>query len=119
MAIFEDVTLGWKGQEKTIPADKIMRLIAKIEDEITLQELSSESGVKLSKVSFAYAVALNYAGFSVTPDEVWATYFNGDSAAQSVVDAISSLQMLMLPPETYRPKSDPKPQPKARKKKRR
>ena len=117
MAIFEDVTLGWKGEEFTVPANKVMRLIAKIEDEITLQELGRESGPPMAKVAMAYAVALNYAGHrTITADDVYESMFS-ESTAQDAANAVTALMMIMVPPSTYQPPVDPKPKAKTQKKK--
>lgn len=39
MSVFEPVALTWKGEEYKIESDKVMMLIAKIEDIITLSEV--------------------------------------------------------------------------------
>ena len=101
MAIFEDVTLTWKGDEFVIPANQLMRLIAKIEDEITIQELTASTGVKLSKLALAYTVALQYAGAKVTNEEVYESLFSNQSMTATFV---TSLLMLMIPPTTYKPR---------------
>lgn len=116
MAIFEDVTFGWKGVEKTVPANQIMKLIAKVEDQITLQELGRESGPPMAKVAMAYAVALHHAGFTgVKSDEVYASMFKSEGAEDAAA-AVTTLLMLMVPPETYQPQTDPKPKAKPKKK---
>lgn len=104
MAIFQDVTLGWKGEEKTIPANQIMRLIAKIEDEVTIQDLTREGGPKMTSVAFGYTTALNYAGFSVNVDEVYESLFTD---AGSATGAVTGLLTLMMPPSTYQPQGKP------------
>lgn len=117
MAIFEDIMLGWKGEEYTVPANKVMRLIAKVESEVTLQELGRESGPPMAKVAMAYAEALNYAGArNVSGDEVYASLFE-DGGMAAATEAVSALMMIMLPPSTYQPVVDPKPKAKATKKK--
>lgn len=101
MAIFQDVNLVFKGDEYTIPSNKIMKLIAIVEDIVTLQDLTTGK-VKLSKLSEAYAAAINYAGGKVEVEDVYASLF-GDGGAESVSGSITSLIMLMLPPDSYNP----------------
>jgi hypothetical protein len=117
MAVFQDITLSWKGEEYIVPANKVMRLIAKVEDEINLQELNRDQGPPLAKVAMGYAVALEYAGAkNVTGDDVYAEFFSG-GAAQSAVDAVGGIMMIMVPPSTYQPQADPKQPAKAPRKK--
>lgn len=118
MSLFKDVTLVWKGDEYVVPSENVMKLIAKVEDCITLAQLTSDNGVPPAKLSMAYAVALRHAGCrNVTQEDIYKSLFvNGN--AQNISDAVGSLIMLMIPPETYQPKVDQakKPKPKARKK---
>ena len=102
MGIFKDVTLTWQGEEYTVPSNKVMQLIAKIEDCVTLQELSKEGGARLSRISQAYMVALNHAGCKVEQDEVYASMF-GETGADSISAAVTGLLMMMLPPGDYQP----------------
>jgi len=95
--LFKEVALSWGGQEYTVPADKVMRLIAIVEDIITLEELVASSGRKRVKISEAYAAALRYAGCRVTDEDVYASLFSADSA-EVTVTAINGLLMMMVPP---------------------
>lgn len=103
MAIFEDVTIGWKGEEFVVKSTDLLRLIAKIEDEISLQELTKEGGPSISRLSFGYAAALNHAGAKVSADEVYQSMFGGPEQAENVIAAVSGLIAMMMPPETYKP----------------
>jgi hypothetical protein len=102
MSVFQDVTLTWKGSDYTVPANQVMRLIAKVEDIITLQDLSKEGGPKLSRLSEAYMMALSVAGCKVQHDEVYAAMF-GDGGADAISASVNGLLMMMLPPESYQP----------------
>jgi hypothetical protein len=101
MSIFQDVTFGFKGDEYKVKANKIMRLIAMVEDIVTLQDLSSGK-IKMSRLAEAYAACLNYAGADVELEEVYESLF-GDGGANSMQASITSLVMLILPPSTYNP----------------
>lgn len=101
MSIFEDVVFGFKGKEYKVKANKIMRLIAMVEDIVSLQDLSSGK-IKLSRLAEAYAACLTYAGAEVEIDEVYESLF-GAGGAESVQGSVTSLVMLMLPPSSYHP----------------
>lgn len=106
MKKFQDVKLSWKGDVYTVKAENIMRLIAKLEAEISLAELSCIRGTPpLAKLSIAYAIALDHAGADVTAEDVYFELFEGDSAnvASIVSGSITGLMMLMTPPATYEP----------------
>lgn len=98
MSIFKDVTLTWAGAEYLVQAEKVMRLIAIVEDIITLEELVASSGRKRSKISEAYGAALRYAGAKVTDEDVYASLFYVDSA-EHTVNAVNGLLMMMVPPK--------------------
>lgn len=102
MAIFEDVTFGFKGNEYKVESSRVMMLIAKVEDIITLQDLTNGKAPKLSILAEAYSIALTYAGASVTIDEVYESLFGGEGVA-NVQNTVTSLIMLMLPPSSYHP----------------
>ena len=100
MAIFQDVTLGFNGSEYTVPHNKVMKLIAIVEDIVSLQDLTTGKGPKLNKLAEAYSVALNYAGAKTEVEEVYASLF-GDGNGETVSGSITALIMLMLPPDSY------------------
>jgi hypothetical protein len=96
MGIFEPVTLTWQGGEYTVPADRVLGLIASVEEHITLADLGRASTPKLAQLSYAYAAALRYAGARVTADEVYAACFR--DTASTVQALITSLLIMMIPP---------------------
>lgn len=117
MSIFEDVVFGFKGEEYKVKANKIMRLIAMVEDIVTMQDLTSGK-VKFSKLAEAYAACLNYAGADTNMEEVYESLF-GTGGAEVVQNSITSLIMLMLPPSSYHPpEADTKKKPAGKAKKR-
>ena len=116
MPIFQDVTLGWKGKNFVVKSNDVMRLIAKVEKEITLGQLTQESGPPLAALAMGYCVALSHAGHSVEWDDVYAALFQGEGA--NVSAAVTGLMLLMMPPENYNPPAK-KPAAKTRKTKKR
>lgn len=104
MGIFEPVTLTWQGDEYTVPADRVLGLIASVEEHITLADLGRASSPKLAQLSYAYAAALRYAGAKVTADEVYAACFR--DAASTIQALITALLMLMIPPAELQERMD-------------
>jgi hypothetical protein len=102
MGIFKDVTLTWQGDEYTVPSNKVMQLIAKIEDCVTLQELVQEGGPKMTHLAEAYKIALNDAGCKVDSEQIYGSMF-GEKGQEGVAVAVSGLLMMMVPPDAYQP----------------
>lgn len=113
MPIFEDVVLQWGEKEKTVPADRVMRMLAKIEDHITLHEMGmfAERGTApLIRVSMAYAAALKHAGFDVTDEQVYQRLVESSSGDEGALalSIVQSLQRMMIPPGDLDVKRPPK-----------
>ena len=98
--MFEEVVISWKGQEYTIPADRIMRLIMKVEDVVTLAKLYQygiNQDVPVAKISAAYGIMLRYCGCKVTDEEIYCQILEG--GAQAAGSAVQSLLEMMRPKE--------------------
>lgn len=110
MGIFQEVGLTWDGQEYVVPSEKVMGLVATIEDIVTLEELVS-NGVKRAKLASAFCAALRYAGCRVDEEEVYASLF-GDTGVttRATIDAILSI---MIPPESVQKLMPPAKKPAA------
>lgn len=99
MSIFQDITLTWKGKEYVIKGNNVLRLIAQIEDVITLQELlkfAQKGAAPVAKISSAFTLALRYAGVKVSDEEVYASCFGAQHAAKN---ATLTLLTMMTPPD--------------------
>lgn len=111
--VFEDVTLTWKGTEYLIPSQHMMRVIARIEDHITLRELMesmSNGSPKFAKISSAYASVLRFAGCSVDDQEVYDGMLNGTDEKSPegmsvIAQALTGLLSMMMPPRALRQKT--------------
>lgn len=79
MSGFENVTIGWKGTGYSVPPDRCMGLLARIEEVLAppgsgvnaLDLLAQPHKAHLTKLARAYAVALRYAGCQVKDEEVY------------------------------------------------
>lgn len=112
--MFKDIELNWKGTAYPVKHDRVMRLIAAIEDHIRIQDLANPDGPPLSKLAMGYSAALRYAGLSITSDEVYAEFFSSD-AAGATSNAVTSLLVAMLPPKDYAPEIEEQDKKKAKK----
>lgn len=97
MAIFEDITVKWGEEDFTIKGDdEIMKLIALIENEATIAELT-DGQPKLARAAKAYFVLLKFAGAEeLTLAEVYASLLHG--GADALRGALESLITIMVPP---------------------
>lgn len=106
--IFEPVTLTWKGKDYTVDPDRVMMLIAKIEDIITLSEIfayQQKGAAPMGKIAMAYGVALRYAGCSVRDDEVYKGLFDKDGGSDTL-GALTALLGMMIPPPELQSSTD-------------
>jgi len=100
MKVFDDVTFEWDGKPYTIPANKLLGAIARVENVVTIGELletqTTRGTVKMAVLARAFGELLRYAGCKVTDDEVYLGMFGGNSgAAQAALMAVIGL---MVPP---------------------
>lgn len=108
MRIFEDIKIEWDGDEYVVPSNRVMGAIARVEEFVTLKELSEFSqkpeGAKYAKLSQAYATLLRYAGAKVEDEEVYEAMFPKNSADEDfrarLYAALGGLLKTMLPPRS-------------------
>lgn len=107
---FEEVKLGWGGEEFTVPANQQLMLIAKIEDALSgasnrqaIDVLLQPNGPPMARLAQAYGAALRYAGAEVTDNEVYLSIMsdiaegNAD-ALQAIQGAVLGLLSIIAPP---------------------
>jgi hypothetical protein len=112
MAIFEEVRLAWSGTELVIPADRVLRAIAAVEDVLTLGELGRcmvAGTLPLARISMAYGALLRHAGAKVSDEEVYDGLFAKSELQQQALKAVFVLQNLMIPPAHLRKPAAEKP----------
>lgn len=104
--MFEPVKLKWKGGDVTIPANRVLKGIAVCETHLTMTEIEQyavgRQTIPFAKISCAYAAVLAYAGVAVTGEEVYEALLapeGAETTQQLILDALFSLQALMLPPK--------------------
>lgn len=103
MSVFEPVTLGWDGKEYTIPSDRILGAIARIEEHITLAEINNDGvnrkTIRMVPVARAYASVLRYAGADAKDDDVYESMFMTGNTSNVMADALTMLMGMMVPPK--------------------
>lgn len=118
MGIFKPIEFEYAGKVYQVQANNVLRLIAQVEEVITLQELTGNTDkISLSRLALAYARALNYAGCDVSADQIYQSMFK-ESGTEKAVNAITQLLILMLPPGDYQPPREPGKKKRRKRKKR-
>lgn len=109
MPIFEPFKLGtWKDREYVVPADDVMRCIAKVESVVTLFDLAEmrmTGKLRAMQLCQGLAAAMRHAGAEVTDEELYNTLFAGADAQKFVLRAwttLHALEKMMIPPEHMR-----------------
>lgn len=103
MAVFSDIALEWGGKTYPIPADRVMKAIAVVEEHITLPEfllVSVGRQVSVSKLCAAYGALLRYAGARVSDEEVYESVFKGGDLQGTIIRSVNEIMQLMIPPAT-------------------
>jgi hypothetical protein len=104
-AVFEPIRLEWNGAEYRIPADNVLRGIAKVEEVITLPELVAyemRGTVPLAKVAMAYGALLRLAGAQAKDEEVFASLFGNGLGQAHAMGTAAALLATMIPPPVLR-----------------
>jgi len=112
MGAFDDITLEWHGKEFTIPANRVLKAIACVEDVLTLNELamySERKAIPFAKIASAYGAVLRYAGARVTDDEVYSGMLQSEDKGVTVTTALGGLMAMMMPKE-HKPGNGQAPQ---------
>lgn len=106
MGVFSNVTLGWNGKDYVIPADRVLGLIAEVEEIITLKEVAAfhqRGTAPMARLARAYSAALRYAGAGaeVTDEAVYQGMFAAEDQDSAVAVSIAALLQMMMPPATF------------------
>lgn len=98
---FEDVTIGWGGVDYTIPSERQLMLVAKIEDALggeagdqAIAVLLRPAGPPMSRMASAYGAALRMGGAQVTNEEVYLAMMAGLGSDKA--GAVSEMQGYIL-----------------------
>lgn len=103
--VFQPVKITWKGVEYTIAPSRMMKCIAIIEDIATLPFLSkcmATGEMPYAKIAMAFAAVLQYAGASVSAEDVYAEMFKGYDRRAMAGATLLTLLTMMFPPEHLR-----------------
>lgn len=103
---FENISLTWDGAKVTIPGNRVLGAITRVEEVITLQELTqyaNKAVVPMGRIATAYGAVLRYAGVEVDDDDVYVGLFKGQADTAVVLTAVNMLLLMMVPPEMRTP----------------
>lgn len=107
---FEPVTVAWKGETYTVEPDRMLMLIAQVEDALSggsgkqaVQILTQSGGPNYSALSRAFGAALRYAGADVSDEEIYLSIMDDFAdrkadVAVKVQQAIMALLAIIAPP---------------------
>lgn len=102
MSVFDPIELKWDGADYTIPPNRVLGAIARIEDILTLKEIhdgvANRGAISLSKVAMAYGSVIRYAGAKVSDDEVYEAMFGGHESGQVIITYLQTLLVMLTPP---------------------
>jgi hypothetical protein len=114
MAVFEESSLEWEGKKYTISPEGMLRAICEVEDVLSYGALAQASIIAreapgelpLGKMSRALAIFIRHGGGEVSGDQIFGALFKdrGKSLTMNALQALLSLQALMIPPEHLRGK---------------
>jgi hypothetical protein len=126
MRAFQDYEIVWKDQTYVIPSNRLLPVIAAVEEHITLPELIANTArrrMPVAVIAGAYAAILRAAGVKapdgklpISDHEVYADLFADGGVLDRTALAVGGLLGLMIPPEQMRaePAAPGKPQPASR-----
>jgi hypothetical protein len=106
---FSDVTLEWRDQKHTVPAERVFELVRIIEatlmngGSVPAFVLLLQNKVSQSTLALAYSQALRFAGADITASEVYLDIMQGfatdaGAAAIKVQNAVVGLLCIISPP---------------------
>ncbi len=118
MSAFEDIKLEWDGKVYVIRSGNVMRAIARVEDVVTLQELSAfakRGTAPAAKIALAYASVLEFAGCPASATDVYERMFQ-EASQDTIASSVQGLLFMMLPPNMKKlAMGNPQPEKKAAK----
>ncbi len=100
--VFKDVHIEWEGQEYIIAKDQVIPAICIIEEFFTMQDLINDmttGKIKVAKLSCCVCAVLNFAGASLSEDEVFRGLYKGKETREQITAVIRTLVLMMIPPE--------------------
>ncbi len=111
MGVFKEIELDFRGRTYRLPADQILRTIAKVEDVFTLGDLARvqrQGKLPLAKLAIAYGIVLRAAGCEASDEDAYNEMFTGSGAdlPRRAMLAVYTLQALMVPPPHLRAEGD-------------
>ncbi len=105
MGRFDGVSFRWDGKAVSLPPDRLLGTLARLEEVVSLTELASRGGARDGRVSRAFAAVLRFAGVDAEPEAVFARLLLDGEARSDAHTAIAALIESAQPPESKRSSS--------------
>lgn len=99
MPLFEPIELTWQNRKFVITPSRALRAIARVEDIITLQQLSKADQVPFAKLALAYHSLLKFAGADVSEEDVYEALWDATGDGRNAATMVNALLSMMLPPK--------------------
>lgn len=99
--MLNDFEFEWKNEKHIVPANHVMKLIAKVEDVITVDELLkalSGKQVPFAKLAMAFGTVLRHVSIRVSDEEIYNALFENQINVPYIQQLLFGLVSLMLPP---------------------
>lgn len=100
MQLATSFSITWKGKEKTVPAQNMLKLLAINEQNYKPQLIAETCGIPLASAAQFYSPLLRSVGFDdVEPEQLFAEFIENPSAADEALDNMFKLFMMSKPPK--------------------
>lgn len=115
---FNDIAILYKGEEKYLPADNFLIVLADIEEIITFDELNNflaasvlkKRGIKLGKITSAYLRLLTLSGFTAPHPITLSKQLTSGEVMEDAVTSLTNLFKQLMNDESQGEQPEKKPE---------
>lgn len=104
MSLFDGVAFEWGGKTVTIPPDRLLGALARLEEHIPLHQLA-DPVPRYSRLANGFAALLRYAGVATDAETVFAAMLVDPASRQAAHAAVADLVASANPPASLRSRS--------------
>lgn len=99
MSLFDGVTFQWGGKTVSLPPDRLLGALARLEEHVSLGELAAMGHrVRYGRLARGVAAVLRYAGHHADPEAVYAAILTDPGARGAAGAAVAALLAVASPP---------------------
>lgn len=114
---FNDIAILYKGEEKYLPADNFLIVLADIEEIITFDELNNflssaakNKGIRLGKITSAYLRLLTLSGFTAPHPITLSKQLTSGEVMEDAVTSLTNLFKQLMNDESQGEQPEKKPE---------